>query len=120
MPYRSKKYLNWLIKQPSQAPIEKRLGLRNCLSGCHARVYAHQRSLGGCGTSLKPPDTYALCLTVAEHEVEHSGDKTFWGQTDRARLCVENVTRYLDEQHNIDGWRLVLELLADYMDKEGL
>ena len=52
--------------------------------------------------------------------MEHGGDKTFWDGTDRSRLCVEHVCRYLDERHNIDGWRLALDLLTEYVDKEGI
>lgn len=109
--YRNKKYLKWLLKQNSAAP------LFHGTVGFGDMVYAHQRNMGNCGTSIKPPDTYALPLWEGQHRLEHSmGDKSFWGQVDRAKRCVQYVCKYLDEVHNIDGWRLALELLTKHME----
>lgn len=115
--YRNKKYIDFIRSLPSDAPPgrENRQG---------DKVPAHQRVLGHAGVSLKPPDTYALCLYAAEHAgypgSEHYGDKTFWGNTNRARKCVEHVCDYLDRIHNIDSWRLALELLTEYMEENEL
>ena len=111
--YRSKKYLEWLLTKPSAAPVWARSQMGDM-------VYAHQRLPNSCGKSLKPPDTFALPLYHAEHTAEHSGDKTFWGATDRAKLCVEHACQYLDEIHNIDGWRLALDLLTEHMENNKL
>jgi hypothetical protein len=114
MAYRNKKYLKWIAKQPSCSP-DQTVGVFGQI------VPAHQRKLLPCGTGTKPPDTTALPLQYAEHAAEHHyGDKTFWGNTDRGRLCVKHVCRYLDEVHNVDGWRKALELLTDYMEENKL
>ena len=119
--YRSDKYINYIKKQISCAPAKASINtvLKHCRLGGQI-VPAHQRMGCSGGTAIKPPDTYALPLDSLEHADEHCGDKTFWGNTDRAKLCVEHVCRYLDQNHNIDGWRKALELITDYMEENKL
>ena len=82
-------------------------------------MYAHQ-GLFGKGTSKKTDDSQALPIHSLAHScAEHQkGGDTFWGNTNRAKLCVEHVCRYLDEKHNADGWRKALELLTEWMIRE--
>jgi len=111
--YKSKKYLKWIAQQPSCAPCPT--------AGIYDQIVpAHQRNILPCGVGTKPSDTTALPLSYSEHAAEHRGNKTFWGETDRAKLCVEHVCRYLDDVHNVDGWRRVLEFLTELMDEAGL
>jgi hypothetical protein len=111
--WRSEKYKAWIREQPPATRKWIRFENPNI-------VAAHQRLPNSCGTGIKPPDTFVLPLTEGQHLMEHGGDKTFWDGIDRARLCVEHVCRYLDERHNIDGWRLALDLLTEHFDKEGI
>lgn len=112
-PFRSMPFLRWLLTQPSAAPYAKS-------DPRGEMVYAHQRLVGSAGMAVKPPDTYALPLWTFEHAKEHGGDKSFWGKTKRAMLCVFHVERYLEDAHNIDGWKFILDATTEKMEREGI
>lgn len=109
--WRSKPYLKWLRSQRTDTPPQWiHLGGEN--------VPAHQ-GFGNKGMSKKAHDSYAMNLTAMAHNHEHClGEETFWGGFNRERRCVEHVCRYLDEKHNLDGWRKALELLTEWMIRE--
>lgn len=112
--YRSKKYLKFIRSQPSCAPVNYVVDQTGDI------VPAHQRGIMPCGVGIKPSDTATLPLYFSEHEFEHRDSFALWGNTNRSRLCVEHICRYLDQNHNIDGWRKVLELITDYMEENKL
>ena len=87
--YRSQKYLAFIRSKPS---------LYSNLPGTENDIIvaAHQ-SFGAKGTGIKSPDTYSVPLLWSEHQLEHLGAKTFWGdQYNFLPLrCLEYVTEYL-------------------------
>ena len=115
MIYRSKKYLEWIRKQRSVAPPKHMFNY----DAFDDMVPAHQRIAGGNGgTGIKPHDTFAIPLKATQHANEHSGD--FWGDVDRHKLIVQHICKYLDEKHNINGWKECAVFLTEMMDREGI
>ena len=90
---RSPRYLKWLRTQMC------------CYKGCGRKdgeymniVPAHQSLLGGRGTSVKPPDYFALPLCAEHHAAEHLfGVESFWGNTDRKMLVILHLIKFLKE-----------------------
>jgi hypothetical protein len=89
--HRHPKYLKWLSMQPCC----------KCGRGQHeylSVVAAHQ-NLYGRGVGAKSSDLTALplcahCHTIGEHT---QGVKTFWGNTNRERLVIEYLSRFIME-----------------------
>jgi hypothetical protein len=65
-PWRSRKYLSWIRKQP-------------CFNGCYGPTVAHHITGVGSlsGTGRKAGDNYAIPLCVECHAEMH-GDSTLW------------------------------------------
>lgn len=87
--FRSEKYLKFIRTKPS------------LYSGMYGTpddpiVAAHVRIKAG--TGIKPPDTYAVPLLQSEHQQEHRGARTFWGEYYFALplRCLEYVTEFLE------------------------
>jgi hypothetical protein len=87
---RSKAYLKWLRGQPCTYPDCGRVS-----NDQMSIVAAHQNIIGVSGTSIKPPDHYALPLCAECHVREHSGVETFWKGIDRKILIIEHLIRYI-------------------------
>lgn len=65
--------------------------------GEHKSIPAHQRILGGGGTSYKNDDTKALPLCHECHDKEHHGSKKFWKSVGKDPLeeCFKHIERFL-------------------------
>ena len=99
------------------------------IPGCpNKSILAHQRILGGGGTSKRPPDTHAVPLCDKHHKEEHMGSISFWLnyfpeytvqglKKDMVQLLIlkiilKNITGYIrikrfmkDEMEKINGER---------------
>jgi hypothetical protein len=88
---RSKAYLKWLRGQPCVYPDCGRIE-----DEYMSIVPAHQNIIGVSGTSIKPPDHYALALCAEHHAAEHHlGIETFWKGVDRKILIITHLIRYI-------------------------
>ena len=110
--WKSKKYREWLTSfNISDAPRSK--------SNPVGQIVAAHQNLGYGKAGGKVSDSQCLPLYAGEHtggsRQEHGGDKSFWGSTNRAMLCLGWLCRYLDQEHNVDAYRLALELLTEWM-----
>jgi hypothetical protein len=114
--YRNKKFLEFTRHEN---PI---------LMGTGDTVYHHVKMLGGGGTSLKPSDTHVVPIKDSVHKLldspGHSEKSVFLdaGYTpDEVKLlALRNILRYLDKTHNIDGTKLAIDLLTQYMESNNL
>jgi len=84
-PYRDKKYLAWIRKQP-------------CVICRRTPSQAHHEALGNRGIGTKAPDTYTLPLCYMCHRNrENTGFETFWEHEKDPKLqIIEHLTRYIE------------------------
>jgi hypothetical protein len=114
--YRNKKFLEFTR---SRRPI---------IGWCDEKLrHAHHvKMLNGGGTGTKPPDTHAICATWPFHDAIHRhGEKLAFldaglEKEDVAEEILSNIIDYLDKTHNIDGTKLAIDLLTEYMAIEKL
>jgi hypothetical protein len=114
--YRNKKFLEFTRKRP---PI---------VGWCDEKLrHAHHvKMLNGGGTGTKPPDTHAICISWVSHNDIHSyGEKSVFSylglkEEDVTAAVLNNIINYLDKTHNIDGTKLAIDLLTEYMVIEKL
>jgi hypothetical protein len=114
--YRNKKFLEFTR---SRRPI---------IGWCDEKLrHAHHvKMLNGGGTGIKPPDTHVVCTTWSLHHIIHQhGEKpAFMGsgleKEDITAAVLNNIINYLDKTHNIDGTKLAIDLLTEYMKSNNL
>jgi hypothetical protein len=114
--YRNKKFLEFTrSRRPIVGWCDEKL-----------RQAHHVKLLNGGGTGIKPPDTHAICTTWLFHEdINHNGEKTAFlnagfEKEDVTEKILSNIINYLDKTHNIDGTKLAIDLLTEYMKSNNL
>ena len=95
---------------------------KTCIICPNPSVLAHQRILGGGGTSLKPIDLHALPLCDTHHKEEHRGSITFWlkyfPEYDATESLKEKMTERELEIYRKDMVRLlILELIVKSVEE---
>jgi len=114
--YRNKKFLEFTRSRP---PI---------VGWCdeNLRHAHHVKMLNGGGTGTKPSDTHVVCTTWVNHDAIHRyGEKDVFlnaglEKEDITAAVLNNIINYLDKTHNIDGTKLAIDLLTEYMVIEKL
>ena len=104
--WKSRRYLyDYIIKHRSMAPRAKADPQGHVIP---AHQYLDGGKMGG-----KPSDSRTIPLYQFEHLAEHRGDKDFWGNTNRARICFLLFINYLEDHYDeeCDVWRSCLEFL---------
>ena len=114
--YRNKKFLEFTrSRQPIVGWCDEKLR--------HAH---HVKMLNGGGTGIKPPDTHAVCIDWVSHdEIHRHGEKTAFFDSglekeDITAAVLNNIINYLDKIHNVDGTKLAIDLLTQYMESNNL
>jgi hypothetical protein len=114
--YRNKKFLDFTRKRP---PV---------VGWCDEKLrHAHHvKMLNGGGAGIKPPDTHTICIDwVLHNEIHFHGEKSAFFDSglekeEVAEKILNNIINYLDKTHNIDGTKLAIDLLTEYMVIEKL
>lgn len=91
MPYRDKKYLEWITKQPS------------IVTGQRPSVYHHE---GPRGIGQKTDDYRTLPLSDRQHQLIHNKGKEWFAHTmniDFKNTQIRLMMQYLEETYNIDA-----------------
>ena len=85
---KNKKYIDFIKEQPC------------CVTGGEA-VPHHVRTLGECGTGLKPPDYFAIPIDPIMHieELHRHGEELFYSNQfiDPAKVIIGLLTKYIEE-----------------------
>lgn len=114
--YRSNKFRKYTRNKPPVIPGEGQT------------VDHHVKMLCGGGMGLKPDDSHVLPIPDSRHRQldspGHSEKSVFMEcrlSPDDVKAMIRcNICEYLDDVHNIDPEKLIIELLTQYMEDNKL
>ena len=85
--YKNERYLKFIRGKPS---------LKSGRTGTpYDPIQAWHQNFGMGGTALKSPDIFTVPLLRSEHQEEHRGLDSFWGNEDLKMRILEYISEYL-------------------------